>query len=160
MTEDVVLRAREMSQSSSILKCRQIVWMMLDYFKTNSTLQEQYKYQDIESLKWMGDEELEHFYNIWKLIATGMAAPLNERILCDISMDRIRPSNQLQADIHEFDRMRDDDPRQTLRWLTGSIHRLLQRERMLSASALQTKRIQSGVSSTADDSSHYVAPAF
>ncbi|MFM7982398.1 MAG: hypothetical protein ACKPKO_24065, partial [Candidatus Fonsibacter sp.] len=44
LTEDVVLEAREMSQNSTILKGRRIVWMMLDYFKTNKTLQEQYKY--------------------------------------------------------------------------------------------------------------------
>ena len=38
------------------------MWMMLDYFKTNRTLQEQYTYQDTESLKWMGDETLPQFY--------------------------------------------------------------------------------------------------
>ncbi|MFM7989419.1 MAG: hypothetical protein ACKPKO_59905, partial [Candidatus Fonsibacter sp.] len=54
-------RAREMLQSSSILQGRQIVWMVLDYFKFNRTLQEQYKYQDIESLKWRGDEKFGTF---------------------------------------------------------------------------------------------------
>ena len=37
------------------------MWMILDYFASNRTLQEQYKYQDIESLKWMGDETLPQF---------------------------------------------------------------------------------------------------
>ena len=62
LTEDVILKTRECAQSNSILKGRQIVWMMLDYFKTNRTLQEQYKYQDIESLKWMGDEKIPQFF--------------------------------------------------------------------------------------------------
>ena len=51
LTEDVILKTRECAQSNSILKGRHIVLMMLDYFKTNRTLQEQYKYQDIESLR-------------------------------------------------------------------------------------------------------------
>ena len=62
LTEDVIIKSRECAQSNSNLKGRQIVWMMLDYFKTNRTLQEQYKYQDIESLKWMGDERMPQFY--------------------------------------------------------------------------------------------------
>jgi hypothetical protein len=62
LTEDVILKARECAQSNSILKGCQIVWMLLYYFKTIRTLQEQYKYQDIESLKWMGDERLPQFY--------------------------------------------------------------------------------------------------
>ena len=61
---------------------------------------------------------------------------------------RIKPSNKLQSDIHEFDRLAEDDPRKNRKWLTDSIDWLLQRERMLGARALQTKRIQSGASLT------------
>ena len=81
-----------------------------------------------------------------------MVIPLDDRILCDIFLERIRPSKKLASDIHDFDRMRDDDANTKLKWLTDSIDRLLQRERMLSARALQTKRIQSGASLTTDQS--------
>ena len=47
LTEDVVLNARELSQNNTILKGSQIVWVTIDYIKTNRTLQEQYNYQDI-----------------------------------------------------------------------------------------------------------------
>ena len=50
--------------------------------------------------------------------------------------------------------MREDDPQNNLKWLTESIDRLLQRERVLSARALQTKRIQSGASLTNDNSAN------
>ena len=152
LTEDVILKTRECAQSKSILKGRQIVWMMLDYFKANRTLQEQYKYQDIEPLKWMGDEKLPQFFTKWTVITTGMVVPLDNRILCHIFLERIRPSKKLASDVHEFDRMRDDDTYKNLKWLTDSIDRLLQRERMLSARALQTKRIQSGASLTTEQS--------
>ena len=81
-----------------------------------------------------------------------MVVPLDDRILCDIFLERIRPSKKLASDIHEFDSMRDDDTNKNLKWLTDSIDRLLQRERMLSARALQTKRIQSGASLTTEQS--------
>ena len=139
LTEDVVLKSRELSQRQTILKWRQIVWMMLDYFKTNRTLQEQCKYQDLESLKLMGDEKLQNTHKRWQVITTGMVTPLADSSLCDILLDRICPSKKLQANINEFDRFREDDPRNNIRWLTDSIDRLGQRERMLNARAMQHK---------------------
>ena len=49
LSEDVTLKAREYQQRSMILRGRQIIWMMIDYFKTNRSLQEQYTWQDIET---------------------------------------------------------------------------------------------------------------
>ncbi len=94
-----MLKARECNPNDLILKGRPIVWMMIGYFKTNRTLQEQYKYQDLESLKWARDEKLQSFYKQWKVVITGMAIPLDERILCDICA----------ANAHEFDKMKGDD---------------------------------------------------
>ena len=86
-----------------------------------------------------------------------MLIPLDDRILCDIFLEHRRPSKKLQSDIYEFDRMREDDPQKNLKWLTDFTDRLLQRERMLSARALQTKRIQSGASLTTDNSANSTA---
>ena len=89
-----------------------------------------------------------------------MVTLLAASILCDIFLDRIRPSKKLQADINEFDRMREDDARnKNIRWLTDSIGRLLQRERMLNARALQTKRTQSEMSLTGATTALLAAPA-
>ena len=81
-----------------------------------------------------------------------MVVPLDNCILCDIFLERIGPSKKLASAIHEFDRTRDGDTNKNLKWLTDSIDRLLQREQMLSARALQTKRIQSGASLTTEQS--------
>eukprot|EP00974_Lingulodinium_polyedra_P052095 5012369-Lingulodinium_polyedra.AAC.1 len=43
------------------LRGRQILWMILDFFKTNRTLQQQYAFQDLANVKWMGDEKIEDF---------------------------------------------------------------------------------------------------
>ena len=61
LSEDVTLKAREFINKNIILHGRQILWMMIDYFETNRSLQEQYTWQDIESLHWQGDERLQWF---------------------------------------------------------------------------------------------------
>ena len=81
-----------------------------------------------------------------------MTVPLVERMFLDILLERITPSKQLQSDMHELDSMREDDPKNNMRWLTDAMDRLLQREHMLNARVLQTKRIQSGASLANDNS--------
>ncbi|MFM7989970.1 MAG: hypothetical protein ACKPKO_62715, partial [Candidatus Fonsibacter sp.] len=57
---------------------------------------------------------------------------------------KIRNSKRLQADITEFDKMREDDTRRNLKWLTESIDSLLARDRMEWARKLQRKLLTSG----------------
>ena len=52
------------------------------------------------------------------------------------------------VEVHEFDRMRDDGHREHVRLVTYSRDGLLQREGMVNARELQTKRIRSGASLT------------
>ena len=57
LSEDVALKAREYAHKNEILRGRQIIWMIIDYFNTNRSLQEQYTSQDIDSLHWQDDEK-------------------------------------------------------------------------------------------------------
>ena len=59
LSEDITIKTREFAQRSKIPSGRQIIWMMIDYFKTNRSLQEQYTWQDIEALQLQGDEKLQ-----------------------------------------------------------------------------------------------------
>ena len=137
LSEDVTLKAREYTQRSKILRGRQIVWMMIDFFKTNRSLQEQYAWQDIETLQWQGDNRLQWFYTRWKLITTSPSISIPDVVLRDTLLSKIRTSEKLQADIVEFDRMREDESRRTLKRLTENIDCLLARDRMDWARKLQ-----------------------
>ncbi|MFM7983507.1 MAG: hypothetical protein ACKPKO_29695, partial [Candidatus Fonsibacter sp.] len=64
LSEDVTLKAREFQQHHMLLRGRQIIWMMIDYFKTNRSLQEQFTWQDIETLQWQGDESYNGFITV------------------------------------------------------------------------------------------------
>ena len=130
LSEDITLKAREFAQRSKILRGRQISLMIIDYFKTNRSLQEQYTWQDIEARQWQGDEKLQWFYTRWKLITTSLSITISDIIPRDIFFSKSRNSNKLQVDIVDFDRMREDDSRRNLKWLTESIDRLLAGDRM------------------------------
>ena len=59
LAEDFTLKAREYARKNHILRGRQIICMMTDYFKKKRSLHEQYTWQDIDSLHWQGDETLQ-----------------------------------------------------------------------------------------------------
>ena len=61
LSEDITLKAREFAQRSKILRGRQIISMMIYYFTTKRSLQEQYMWQDTEALQWQGDEKFSMF---------------------------------------------------------------------------------------------------
>ncbi|MFM7980579.1 MAG: hypothetical protein ACKPKO_14800, partial [Candidatus Fonsibacter sp.] len=144
LSEDVTLNAREFQPRHMLLRGRHIIWMMIDYFKTNRSLQEHVTWQDIGTLQWQGDEKLQWFYNRWKLITTSLSITIPEVVLRDTFLAKIRNSKRHQVDLQEFDRMREDEPRRTLKWMTESIDRLLSRDRMEWARKLQRKSHLSG----------------
>ncbi|MFM7981377.1 MAG: hypothetical protein ACKPKO_18880, partial [Candidatus Fonsibacter sp.] len=80
---EVSVPSRAFQQRHMLLRGRQIIWMMIDYFKTNRSLQEQFTWQDIETLQWQGDEKLQWFYNRWKLITTSLSITIPEVVLRD-----------------------------------------------------------------------------
>eukprot|EP00974_Lingulodinium_polyedra_P074997 7267695-Lingulodinium_polyedra.AAC.1 len=42
-----------------MLKGRQLIWMSLEYFHTNQSLNAQYGFQDLQTIKWMGDDNMD-----------------------------------------------------------------------------------------------------
>ena len=71
------------------------------------------------------------FYTRRKLVITSLFTNMPEELLRDTFSANIRAYKKLQADIHEFDRRREHDPRKTLKWLTDSTDPLMQRERTI-----------------------------
>ena len=72
--------------------------------------------QDIESLTWMGDESPFGFAKKCKLRTTSLLFQVDEPILCEKLLGRIRPSMKLALDNAEFDRTREEDERNKLTW--------------------------------------------
>eukprot|EP00974_Lingulodinium_polyedra_P053940 5186470-Lingulodinium_polyedra.AAC.1 len=50
------------------LRGRHIFWMILDFFKTKRTLQQQSVFQVLRNVKWMGGEKIEDFFRTYRRI--------------------------------------------------------------------------------------------
>ena len=82
------------------------------------------------------------------MITTSLSITMPEVVLRDTFLSKLRSSKKLQADLVEFDRMREEDDRRALQWLTESIERFLARRRMEWARKLQKKSLRNGAIDT------------
>jgi hypothetical protein len=83
---------------------------------------------------------------MWKLVTTSLSISIPAVVLRDKFLSKIRNSKKVQADIVEFDRMREDDSRQTLTCLPESIDLLLAKDKIE-----WTRNIQKSLTSGAID---------
>ena len=113
---DVFLKRRELGKQDKVLRGSQFIWMMLDFFKTNRSFSEVYTWQDVSSIKWLGDEKLGEFYAKWRSVVDVLTVEVDPKTLTETFLELIRPSKVLAPDIHEFDRFDLDDPRRNLKW--------------------------------------------
>ena len=61
LSEDLFLADRDAAEKDQILMGRQIVWMILDVFKSYRCMAEQYSLEDLRSVKWLGDARIKEF---------------------------------------------------------------------------------------------------
>ena len=47
--------------------------MMMEFFKTNGSLQEQYIWGGMGTIEWMGDDKLHDFYTRWLLVTQSLS---------------------------------------------------------------------------------------
>ena len=144
LKNDLVREERKAYKDDKALGGRQLVWMLLNYFKTNRSLVQRYTWEDIKEIKWRGDEHLFETYERYSLIMGDVQGVLPEDTQIETFLGIFKTSKKLAPDIHEFNRFDLDDSRRTLRFLTDSIERLMSRERMEAARATQKKRIAGG----------------
>ena len=68
LSEDVFLVDRDAADKDQILGGRQMVWMILDFFKTHRSMIEQYSFEDLKSVPWLGDGRIKEFYDHYRLV--------------------------------------------------------------------------------------------
>eukprot|EP00974_Lingulodinium_polyedra_P029528 2844714-Lingulodinium_polyedra.AAC.1 len=54
------------------MKGRQMIWIILDYFKTNQSLNIQYAFQDLQEVLWMGDDKMDEFLRHYRYILSNL----------------------------------------------------------------------------------------
>ena len=64
----------------TILKGRQLVWLVHDSFKLNPDMKPVYGLQEITDLKWFGDERVFDFLELWRQIVENNTIELSRRL--------------------------------------------------------------------------------
>ena len=107
---------------------------------------EQYTYEDLQIVPWLGDARLQEFWAGYRLIKSAILDQLpKEEAQIQMFYDKISPSKELQIDLREFDRSADDDPRRTLKFLEDAVVRIIRKKLMVDARVRQKRRLLRGV---------------
>ena len=120
-----------MREKGRCLKGRQIYFMILDYFRTNSDMSVVYTVQDLTGLEWLGDKNMHSFRHYWDAMTQKVRNELNESTLADILLAKLEKSVELKEDIRHYQRQREGHEDKTYSYLLGCMDRHLARQRLL-----------------------------
>ena len=94
-----------------IIKGRQIVWMLLDSFKTFDCSSIIYGFDHLSALK-LTDGDLHEFIIQWNYVLGNMGdVQMNTMLLRDAFYRKIEKVRELEYDMNQYERMHETDPR-------------------------------------------------
>ena len=65
--EDLLIKEGKAIEKGTIVKGRQIIHMILSFFKTNHSLDLVYSAEDLAALEWHGDKDMHTFRHMWTM---------------------------------------------------------------------------------------------
>ena len=119
-----------MSNKKECLRGRQILWMILDYFKTNRDMSVVYTVQDLTNLEYPGDKGMHNFRHYWEEMTSKLRNELTEKCLAEILLDKLRGSQELREDIKHYIRIEPTHEDKTYQYLLRCMDRFLSQQRL------------------------------
>ena len=90
--------------NGSVVTGRQIVWLILQWFKTNDHMSVVYSYECLQELEWLGDKYVDEFLHVWNNIVDNLSEPLTPGALRDILFKKMVNSKVFAQDLAHFKR--------------------------------------------------------
>ena len=97
-------KSEEALKNNDILMGRQLVWMILNYFKTANYLSMVYSFDTLMEITWYGDARVSEFRHQWNRIVDNMQERLDDRALRDILYKKMEKSALFAADLAHYRR--------------------------------------------------------
>ena len=72
LSEDVFLADRDASDKNDTLGGRQMIWMIMSFFKTHGSMVEQYSYEDLKDVPWLGYARIVDVWANYRLIKSAI----------------------------------------------------------------------------------------
>ena len=111
------LKMEDASKRGDIIKGRQIVWMLLDSFKTFDRSSIIYGFYHLSALK-VTDGDLHEFVIQWNCVLSNMGdIQMSTMLLRDAFYRKIEKVTELAYDLNQYERVHESDPRKSYEFL-------------------------------------------
>jgi hypothetical protein len=120
---DVLVREERAPEAGAMLRGRQILFLMYDYFKTNVHMALIYSVTDLAKLTYPGGKNMHSFRHRWGLTTASMSDKLNHDTLASILLQRIESSNGLRGGIAYYHRRHEGHSDKTYAFLKQCMDR-------------------------------------
>ena len=109
------VKKRQLSDVQQIMSGRQVLWMIVDYFRTNKGLGHVYTLQDITAVQWFGDRynDMLAFRDKWEDTIHGLHPDITENMLAEILVDQMAHSKELLQGVRSWRKLDRDDPKRS-----------------------------------------------
>ena len=109
------------------LKGRQVIKMIYDYLKLDTSMQKIYDITDLTNIKWFGDDGAESFMRVWEFVKDNLHpdSGVNNMTLRNVLYRKIPLTSQaFGSDMKEYRRYKDTKPEEyNHTWLEQMIYR-------------------------------------
>ncbi len=129
--DDVLLKQRNAVENGCLLKGRQVVFLIHDYYRCNANLEMIFTVEHLAALSFDGDKTLHTFMHNWNNIIAHMKDKFSDDTLRDMLERKIYKSKELSEDIAHYNRQAEGAEHKTYKFLMESIVRAIGRQQML-----------------------------
>ena len=134
----------------TVLRGRQLGWLVHNWFRLNPDMKQLYSIQDISDIKWMGDDKIFEFLELWKQIVANNAVQLTHKQLATILVQKLPvKSSAIGQDVAYWNRLPEDDPQKSYEYLINSMERHLDRVQMDKNQEARRAALQRGLGTQA-----------
>jgi len=127
LIDDLERHASDAMKSGSVIKGRQIYWMMNSFFKANPALGLVYDVTDLGALTWLGDKQVHNFRHLWTQMTSSMKMALAEETLESLLRRCVESSQALKPDLQHYNRQDVGHPDRSYAYLLKCLDRYIDR---------------------------------
>ena len=124
--DKVNLKTEEATRKETLVTGRQLVFMLLESFKTFDRSDLIYGFDHLGNLK-VKDHNLHEFLMTWNHIIDNMGKlSMQDYHFRDVFYRKIKDEPEMEYDIKLYERMNEDDPKKTYEHLKGCVQKIIQ----------------------------------
>ena len=149
----ISLAAERAIKSGRSIKGRELLRMIIQYYKTNARAETVYNINDLQAVTMHGDgyKSLENFQNWWQAVIQSIDDMPTDTILEHVYYKKIKHSKCIAEDLAHYNRLEEGSGGdRCYQFLRGAVDRYLKRERQEKNRDELTKSVQRGVFSDAN----------